>query len=151
MSPKPISLRTFLKHETQKSCIWFTGRAKSQKQRCGNSISEANLREARHIRDAIRPGASKSYVRRKIKVLATLCLCKRRHQGEIKRIAKAWKKEVVKSCKTGPSVHRTLTLRHRSGARGSTSAELEAILARGRQELADMISELCITPRDTSL
>jgi hypothetical protein len=62
---------------------------------CGNPISRGNLHEANGIRDAIRSGADTAYIERKIPKLASLCLCKRRHQGQAVGLAQSWDLEDV--------------------------------------------------------
>jgi hypothetical protein len=99
MDHTPLSFQELLTSDIG-TCIGYT----DELTHCNSPISKGNLNDADGIRDAIRSGADTAYVGRNIPILATLCLCKRRHQWQEVEVAQAWKLEEA----TRPSRPRTM-------------------------------------------
>jgi hypothetical protein len=102
MDYTPLSFKELLTFDLE-TCIGYT----DDGTHCNNRILKGNLRDANGIRDAIRSGVGTAYIERNIPRLATLCLCKRRHQWQDVEVAQAWELEEA----TKPSRFRTIPLR----------------------------------------
>jgi hypothetical protein len=98
------------------TCIGYTDDRKIRT-RCGNPISQESQRHANIVRDAIRCGADIFYVQQQIPILATLCLCKRRHQSQKDELAKDWHRGARLRWSFGKIPDRTQAIPSRTQAR----------------------------------
>lgn len=127
------------------TCIGYTDDRKIRT-RCGNPISQGSQRHANNIRDAIRSGADIFYVQRQTPVLATLCLCKRRHQSQKDELAKDWDRGATIRWLFGKIPDRTQAIPSRTQARTSTAVDqvftemntMDAELDRHDREMRDI-------------
>jgi hypothetical protein len=138
MGYDPVALWDLLDHAIT-TCV---GYKKDPYEHCGNPISEGSIHDINLIRDAIGSGADIFYVQRQIPILATLCLCKRRHQEQAASVAEGWDREakLMWSCRNLPS---------RTDKRVSTSVDqvfiemdtMNAELDRHDQEMRDIAEQ----------
>jgi hypothetical protein len=104
MSYKLVSLQELLDIDI-KTCIGYKNGPKNHRIPCSNPISRENIQNTNLIRDAIRSGADIFYVQKQIPILATLCLCKSRHQQQAPDIVQDWRNEAVKAVLRNDNVH----------------------------------------------
>lgn len=119
MDYTPVTLYDLFACGIQKSCI---EQVKHNK-RCGNPISKEGIKMAKHILNAIDSGASVTYVLMEMENLASLCLCKSRHQDEKEKIADKWKTQYLawRRHQMGPTGLHDILLHNEAG--GSTAAD----------------------------